>query len=76
MIIWCDLIQWQDNAISGALGKQRFFVNKVTDGAWEKTDNDILLIQDEGPGQDIYTGENSNDSRKQTHHFFICKYSL
>ena len=62
--------------ISGALGKQRFFVDRVVDGEWERTNNDILLIQDEGEGQDDYTGENSKDSRKQNPHFFICKYQL
>ena len=46
----------------------------VEDGAWEKTEDDILLIQDEGRGQDNYKGENSNDSRPQIPHFFICKY--
>ena len=60
--------------ISGALGKQRFFVDRVVDGEWERTNNDILLIQDEGEGQDDYTGENSKDFRKQNPHFFICKY--
>ena len=27
--------------ISGALGKQRFFVDRVVDGEWERTNNDI-----------------------------------
>ena len=48
----------------------------VEDGAWEKTDDDILLIQDEGNGHPLYSGENSNDSRKSIPHFFICKYKL
>ena len=61
--------------ISGALGKQRFFIKMVEDGAWEKTDDDILLIQDEGSGPE-YKGENSNDSRKPVPHFFICKYQF
>ena len=69
----CEFV---NTLISGTLGKQRFFVNKVMDGEWESTNNDILLIQDEGKGQDDYTGENSKDSRKQNPHFFICKYQL
>ena len=61
--------------IPGALGKQRFFVKMVDDGAWDKTNDDILLIQDEGTGPD-YKGENSNDFRDPVPHFFICKYQL
>ena len=61
--------------ITGAIGKQRFFIKTVEDGSWKVRSNDILLIQDEGAGPD-YKAEDSNDFRDPVPHFFICKYQL
>ena len=47
----------------------------IEDSGWDKTENDILLIQDEGTGPD-YKAEDSNDFRDPVPHFFICKYQL